>query len=239
MRRRVPSPLKGGWPIAASDRPGGVANDERDLGLNQWEADCPTVDGIGLAVPHPEHPGRTLFDWAARLDRAMLEHALAHLAQHPEPVALSLSAASVREPRELRQLLEAIKANPQQAALLTLELDERYLPPPAELEQLGQAVRETGASLGLQHFGGRFSLIGNLAHLGLAYLKIDGTYIRAIDQESDKRLFIEALFRATNSIDLPLIAEMVESQGELDVLRELGIRGAMGRLIGAPAPWHG
>ncbi|MQK16882.1 EAL domain-containing protein, partial [Escherichia coli] len=57
--------------------------------------------------------------------------------------------------------------------------------------------------------------------------------------EDDKRVFIEAIFRATNSIDLPLIAEMVESEGELEVLRELGIHGAMGRRVGAPAPWQG
>ena len=43
---------------------------ERDLGLNQWEADCPTDDGIGLAVPHPEQPGQKLIDWAARLDHS-------------------------------------------------------------------------------------------------------------------------------------------------------------------------
>ncbi|MDH4607224.1 cyclic di-GMP receptor LapD [Pseudomonas sp. BN102] len=177
-------------------------------------------------------------DWAARFDLAMLEHCLAHLERHPAPIALSLSAASLRDAVNRERLLAQLKAHPQQAALLTLELDERHLPPSGELAEVCQAIRETGYSLGLQHFGGRFSLIGNLAHLGLAYLKIDGTYIRAIDQESDKRLFIEALFRATNSIDLPLIAEMVESQGELDVLRELGIQGAMGRLIGAPAPWH-
>jgi EAL domain-containing protein (putative c-di-GMP-specific phosphodiesterase class I) len=169
----------------------------------------------------------------------MLEHCLAHLEQHPAPIALSLSAASLRDAANRERLLAQLKAHPQQAALLTLELDERHLPPSSELAEVCQAIRETGYSLGLQHFGGRFSLIGNLAHLGLAYLKIDGTYIRAIDQESDKRLFIEALFRATNSIDLPLIAEMVESQGELDVLCELGLQGAMGRLIGAPAPWHG
>jgi diguanylate cyclase (GGDEF)-like protein len=177
--------------------------------------------------------------WAARFDLAMLEHCLAHLEQHPAPIALSLSAASLRDAANRERLLAQLKAHPQQAALLTLELDERHLPPSSELAEVCQAIRETGYSLGLQHFGGRFSLIGNLAHLGLAYLKIDGTYIRAIDQESDKRLFIEALFRATNSIDLPLIAEMVESQGELDVLCELGLQGAMGRLIGAPAPWHG
>ncbi len=176
--------------------------------------------------------------WAARFDLAMLEHSLAHLAQHPQPLALSLSAATLREPASLAKLLEVLRAHPQQGELMTLELDERYLPPPAELEVLSQSVREAGFNLGLQHFGGRFSLIGNLTHLGLAYLKIDGSYIRAIDQEGDKRLFIEAIFRATNSIDLPLIAEMVETEGELTVLNELGIHGAMGRLIGAPAPWQ-
>ncbi|MDH0099201.1 EAL domain-containing protein [Pseudomonas sp. GD04158] len=176
--------------------------------------------------------------WAARFDLAMLEHSLTHLAQHPQPLALSLSAATLRDERSMARLLEMLRNHPEAAHLMTLEVDERHLPPPAELEALSQNVREAGYSLGLQHFGGRFSLIGNLTHLGLAYLKIDGTYIRAIDQESDKRLFIEAIFRATNSIDLPLIAEMVETEGELEVLTELGIHGAMGRLIGAPAPWQ-
>lgn len=177
--------------------------------------------------------------WAARLDRAMLEHSLAHLAQHPQPLALSLSAATLREPENLARLLAILKQHPQQAELLTLEVDERYLPPPTELQRLSQNVHELGFQLGLQHFGGRFSLIGNLSHLGLAYLKIDGSYIRAIDREGDKRLFIEAIFRATHSIDLPLIAEMVETQGELAALNELGLYGAMGRLIGVPAPWQG
>lgn len=177
--------------------------------------------------------------WAARFDLAMLEHSLKHLAEHPAPLALSLSAATLREADSLAKLIDVLKQHPAQAALMTLELDERHLPPAAELEALGQRVRESGYQLGLQHFGGRFSLIGNLTNLGLAYLKVDGSYIRAIDKESDKRLFIEAIFRATNSIDLPLIAEMVETEGELTALKELGIEGAMGRLIGAPSPWQG
>jgi len=40
---------------------------ERDLGLNHWEAACPTVDGIGLAVPNPGAPNEKLIDWSARL----------------------------------------------------------------------------------------------------------------------------------------------------------------------------
>ncbi|MFZ3152378.1 cyclic di-GMP receptor LapD [Pseudomonas sp.] len=175
--------------------------------------------------------------WTARFDLAMLEHSLAHLSRHAAPLALSLSAATLRDSETLKRMFEILKQHPQQASLLTLEVDERHLPPAAELEALSQGIREAGFSLGLQHFGGRFSLIGNLTHLGLAYLKLDGTYIRAIDQESDKRMFIEAVFRATNSIDLPLIAEMVETEGELAVLKELGLYGAMGRLLGAPQPW--
>lgn len=42
---------------------------ERDLGLNQWEDACPTVDGIGLTVPHPDVPHEKLINWSARLHR--------------------------------------------------------------------------------------------------------------------------------------------------------------------------
>ena len=106
------------------------------------------------------------------------------------------------------------------------------------LEQSTRRLRSLGYSLSLQRFGGRFSMIGNLAHLGLGYLKIDGSYIRAIDQESHKRLFIEAIQRAAHSIDLPLIAERVETEGELQVIREMGIAGVQGQLVGEPRPWQ-
>lgn len=174
--------------------------------------------------------------WSARFDLAMLEHTLEYLQEHPHPLALSLSGSTLRSEEHLTPILDLLKASPGQAHLLTLEADEHHLPPPDQLQSLSQAIRDTGYRFGLQHFGGRFSQIGNFTHLGLAYLKIDGSYIRAIDQQSDKRLFIEAIYRATNSIDMPLIAEMVETAGELEVLKELGLHGAMGRLIGAPAP---
>ena len=40
---------------------------ERDLGLDFWGGDCPPVEGIALAVPHPEQRGAKAIDWAARL----------------------------------------------------------------------------------------------------------------------------------------------------------------------------
>ncbi|AZE47458.1 Membrane bound c-di-GMP receptor LapD [Pseudomonas chlororaphis] len=174
--------------------------------------------------------------WSARFDLAMLEHTLDYLLEHTGPLALSLSGSTLRDPDALQRILDQLKALPDLAKLLTLEIDERQLPSASELQPLSQRLRDSGYRIGLQHFGGNFSQIGNLAHLGLAYLKVDGSYIRDIDRQSDKQLFIEAVFRATHSIDLPLIAERVETQGELDTLKALGLFGVMGRLIGPPQP---
>jgi diguanylate cyclase (GGDEF)-like protein len=174
--------------------------------------------------------------WATRLDRLMLEHTLVLLGQAPQPLALSLSSHTLNDPRAMQSILQTLAAHPAQARWLTLEADERNLPAEDVLQRLAREISNTGYGLGLQHFGGSFGQIGNLSHLGLAYLKLDGSYVHAIDVHPDKRLFIEAVVRTTRSIDLPLIAEMVETPEELAVLRELGVYGAMGRWIGAPGP---
>ena len=79
--------------------------------------------------------------WAARLDLAMLEHSLAHLAQHPQPLALSLSGATLRDGPSKARLLAVLNSHSELARLLTLEVDEHHLPPPAELEALSRSIR--------------------------------------------------------------------------------------------------
>ncbi|CAI8908350.1 RNase E specificity factor CsrD [Pseudomonas sp. IT-P253] len=177
------------------------------------------------------------FGWAARLDRLMLELVFEQMTNHEESLALNLSSATLADPQVLDKIFEILRSHSNLGPRLTLEIGEEQLPEQGGLEALTRRLRELGFSLGLQHFGGRFSMIGNLARLGLAYLKVDGSYIRTIDQESDKRLFIEAIQRAAHSIDLPLIAERVETEGELSVIREMGVYGVQGRLIGEPKPW--
>ncbi len=178
------------------------------------------------------------FGWMPRLDLLVLEKVLAHMRSHEEALALNLSAATVADAKVLQQVFELLGQHPALGPRLTLELGEEQLPEQTALEQLTRHLRGLGFSLALQRFGGRFSMIGNLAHLGLAYLKIDGSYVRNIDHETHKRLFIEAIQRAAHSIDLPLIAERVETEGELQVLREMGVQGVQGRLVGEPAPWR-
>ncbi|KAA8995705.1 EAL domain-containing protein [Affinibrenneria salicis] len=176
------------------------------------------------------------FGWSQRLDQVMLRLVLKQLQHHDGTLALSLSGSSVLSLATIDNLLQPLKQSPHLAQRLVLELDENQLPEPALLEALIKRLSDYGCRPGLQHFGGRFNMIGNLSQWGLAWIKVDGGYIRNIDREADKRMFIEALYRATNSIDLPLIAERVETEGELQVLQEMGIQGAMGRLLGEPAP---
>lgn len=196
------------------------------------------LDEQGQTIPAGRFlPWLERFGWTARLDRLMLERVLEQMAGHEESLALNLSSATLADPQALNKVFEILRSHSNLGPRLTLEIGEEQLPEQAVLEQLTRRLRELGFSLSLQRFGGRFSMIGNLARLGLAYLKIDGSYIRAIDQESDKRLFIEAIQRAAHSIDLPLIAERVETEGELSVIREMGLYGVQGQLFGEPKPW--
>jgi len=168
-------------------------------------------------------------DLSRRMDIVMLQQTLREMAKSTRPLALSISGASVADDQSLNALLQPLKNVPQLAARLTLELDENELPDAERVSILVSRLNELGCRLGIQHFGGRFHLIGNLPQWGLAWIKVDGSYIRDIDSEEDKKLFIEAIYWATRQINLPLIAERVETAGELAVLEQIGLYGAMGR----------
>jgi 2-polyprenyl-6-methoxyphenol hydroxylase-like FAD-dependent oxidoreductase len=66
---RTPDDISSGKVMSSQCMFGESLKIERDLGLNQWEAACPLIEGIGFTVPHPELPGQKAIDWAARLDR--------------------------------------------------------------------------------------------------------------------------------------------------------------------------
>lgn len=167
-----------------------------------------------------------------RMDQVMVRQTLREMAKSQDNFALSISGESVADDASLDALLSPLKSAPHLASRLTLELDENELPDPERVSAIMTRLKEAGCNLGIQHFGGRFHLIGNLPQWGLAWIKVDGSYIRNLNKEEDKKLFIQAIYWATRQINLPLIAERVETMGELAELEKIGLYGAMGRFFG-------
>ena len=196
-------------------------------------------DAQGRCLPAGRFlPWLERFGWMARFDRVMLSLVLEQMGSHRLPLSLSLSAASLESAQAQADLLALLRRHTALSSRLTLELAGNRPLPAAQLESLAHSLRRLGFALSLQHFGGRFGVLGSLSRLGLAWLKVDGGYIQHIAREEDKRCFLAALQQTARSIDLPLIAEWVETPEELQVLRVLGFQGGMGRLFGEPAPWN-
>jgi hypothetical protein len=68
VSNRTPDDVRAGRVMSSQCMFGAALEHERALGLNQWEEECPDVDGISMAVPAPD--GGKMIDWAARLERA-------------------------------------------------------------------------------------------------------------------------------------------------------------------------
>jgi len=66
---RTPEQVRDGRVTSSQCMFASALDNERALGLDFWEDTCPPVEGIALAVPHPEIPGAKAIDWGARLDR--------------------------------------------------------------------------------------------------------------------------------------------------------------------------
>ncbi|WP_265922762.1 styrene monooxygenase/indole monooxygenase family protein [Cupriavidus nantongensis] len=69
LSNRTPAQIRAGKVMSSQCMFDRALQTERELGLNWWDDACPPVQGIGLAVPHPELPGARAIDWAAPLDR--------------------------------------------------------------------------------------------------------------------------------------------------------------------------
>ena len=66
------------------------------------------------------------------------------------------------------------------------------------------------------------------------YVKIDGTLIRQIDKNDDDKVFVKALIELAQAFGKKTVAEFVESEDILTILKEFGIDYAQGYYIGKP-----
>jgi diguanylate cyclase (GGDEF)-like protein/PAS domain S-box-containing protein len=84
------------------------------------------------------------------------------------------------------------------------------------------AVRKLGVGLSLDDFGTGYSSLSRLAHLPIRELKIDRSFIRDVESDPAARAIVTTVVRVGQSLHLTVVAEGVETDGQRNLLSELG-----------------
>lgn len=118
---------------------------------------------------------------------------------------------------------------------LVFELTENEnVPSGAALEEIIGGYRALGFSVALDDFGAGYAGLNVLADLRPGILKLDMNLIRDIDSSPRRRAILRAMVPLARELGATLIAEGVETMGELAVMRDLGIDLAQGYLFARP-----
>jgi PAS domain S-box-containing protein len=162
----------------------------------------------------------------------------ADLATRGIDVEINISAASIGDPglvADIERELERTGADP---ARLVFEITETALLEETDVAvTLAERLRQLGCRFALDDFGSGYGGFHYLKHLPMDFLKIEREFIRdAVTSDADRHV-IHAIVGLARGFGLQTIAEGVEDQETLDLLRDFGVDHAQGYLIGRPAPW--
>lgn len=177
-------------------------------------------------------PMASRLSMTTELDLAAARLALDRVAAGAAAVAVNLSGESILSAAFRSSLQALISGRRELAPRLWLEVSEigafQHF---AEFHAFCDAMRPLGCRLGIEHFGRQFSEIGRLHHIGLDYLKVDGSFIRAINTQPGNQAFLKGLCSIAHNIGLTVIAEGVQTAEELATLPDLGFDGATGPAV--------
>jgi len=136
--------------------------------------------------------------------------------------------------REVLAALHACGANPRR---LMLELTESMLLGNVEdaIARMAQLKRE-GIGFALDDFGTGYSSLSFLKRLPLDQIKIDQSFVRDVLSDPNDAAIVRTILALAQSLDLQVVAEGVETTGQLGFLRLHGCGGFQGYLFGRPAP---
>ena len=106
---------------------------------------------------------------------------------------------------------------------------------PDVLAQLGQ-IRRLGVEIGLDDFGTGYGSLTHLRRLPLTFVKIDQSFVRGLGSVQEDERIVSAVINLAENLGLRSIAEGVETDEQLQFLRELGCDQAQGYLFARPTP---
>ena len=179
-----------------------------------------------------------------QLDHRALHIALNDLITYPDvTLALNISSLTVTDQSWLRSLVSGVTSHPHIAQRLIVEITETAALEDFEVSaRFVSAVRALGCKVALDDFGAGYTSFRHMKALTVDVVKIDGAFVKNLDSNMDNRLFVKTLLGLADGMGLVTVAECVETEEEVGVLREEGAHFLQGWYFGKPdldPPWRG
>jgi diguanylate cyclase (GGDEF)-like protein len=205
--------------------------------LARW----PRADGV--AMPEDFIPLIAELDLSASLDQWAVLTACRALPTieligpaAPLFVSVNVSTPTLLVPGFLERILNEVHTLYRSGRSLCLEITEREM---AEVSASSLSVlttlRAAGVRVSVDDFGTGASSLARLRQLPVDVLKIDRHFVEDIDTDAAARSMCSAVVAMGNDLGMHVVAEGVEREAQLAVLREIGCHGGQGYLFGRPS----
>jgi PAS domain S-box-containing protein/diguanylate cyclase (GGDEF)-like protein len=171
------------------------------------------------------------------LGRWVLAEATATIAALPHrdlAVAVNISARHVRSGELVGDVLAALESSGLPASRLILEITESVLLDDDHVTDDLAALRSLGVRIAVDDFGTGWSSLAYLVGLPIDVLKMDRQFLADVETDPQRRALCSSVLHLGNSLGLAVVVEGVETQAELQLLRDMGHRFIQGYLLARP-----
>jgi EAL domain-containing protein (putative c-di-GMP-specific phosphodiesterase class I) len=152
-------------------------------------------------------------------------------------VCVNLSARQLHDSRIVDDVRLAIEAAGLEAQALCIEITETVaMAVSSPAPEILTGLRELGVSLAMDDFGVGYSSLARLRSLPLETLKIDQSFVAEVTAASEAADIIKAIISLGRALDMLVIAEGVETEAQLECLRELECDAGQGNYFAPPLP---
>jgi diguanylate cyclase (GGDEF)-like protein len=152
-------------------------------------------------------------------------------------VAVNISGYQMREVDLVERIEAAIERNGIQPGRFTCEITESVAMEDTKVTQLTfEKMRRAGFHVSIDDFGTGYSSLAVLRKLPAAELKIDRAFVSDLEDSVDARSIAQSIIGLATSLNLHVVAEGVETEGQRDLLVMMGCNDLQGFLFSVPVP---
>jgi PAS domain S-box-containing protein len=172
----------------------------------------------------------------AEIDRWVIGKGLT-LAATGRRVGINVSAESMATPHLLEYIKSEMESSGANPADLVFEITETALMTDIEKgHAFARGIVELGSSVALDDFGTGYGTFTHVKKLPIKYLKIDIEFVRDLVNSQANQHVVQAVVNLATGFGCQTIAEGVEDEETLELLKEFGVDFVQGFYLGRPAP---